>query len=105
MRSVEGEAPSGFEPENEGFAVPCLTNLATAPRARSGSKTCEGMHPRAWRCQGGSRAATPARPVAVPLTRRLQAAARLARRRQLRFVAQEPARHVVLEERHHAARH
>src|ERR1700737_4465509 len=25
------EAPAGFEPANEGFAVPCLTNLATVP--------------------------------------------------------------------------
>ena len=28
---VEMEAPPGFEPGNEGFAVPCLTNLATVP--------------------------------------------------------------------------
>src|SRR5437870_1451461 len=26
------EAPAGFEPANAGFAVPCLTNLATVPR-------------------------------------------------------------------------
>ena len=25
------EAPAGFEPANAGFAVPCLTNLATVP--------------------------------------------------------------------------
>ena len=25
------EAPPGFEPGNEGFAVPCHTNLATVP--------------------------------------------------------------------------
>src|SRR5262249_52862961 len=27
----EVEAPAGFEPENDGFAVRCLTNLAKAP--------------------------------------------------------------------------
>src|SRR5207253_52529 len=26
------EAPGGFEPPYEGFAVPCLTNLATVPQ-------------------------------------------------------------------------
>ena len=28
------EAPAGFEPANAGFAVPCLTNLATVPWGR-----------------------------------------------------------------------
>src|SRR5439155_3346673 len=27
-----GEVPPGFEPGNDGFAVRCLTSLATAPR-------------------------------------------------------------------------
>src|SRR3954449_3678729 len=37
------EAPPGFEPGNEGFAVPCLTNLATVPcRGRSEYREASG---------------------------------------------------------------
>src|SRR5438128_1573148 len=31
MQTIQMEAPAGFEPANAGFAVPCLTNLATVP--------------------------------------------------------------------------
>src|SRR5438067_6288904 len=35
------EAPPGFEPGYEGFAVPCLTNLATVPRDGASTPTSQ----------------------------------------------------------------
>ena len=34
------EAPPGFEPGYEGFAVPCLTNLATVPWGGAKYRDC-----------------------------------------------------------------
>src|SRR6266511_4282363 len=61
------EAPAGFEPANAGFAVPCLTNLATVPCLEGHAGIAEPdwrQGPPVWRAE--KRATRPFGPTAQP---------------------------------------